>query len=136
MLQGLCFSEIEAMYYIAGASAVVMAVPACFLELSQLIAQGRYMVFYEYPLEMLGASFLGLGVNFLTMVVIKQTSSLTVKVLNTFRCIGLVVVGVVFYGETRTTRQLCGYGLSLVGFIGYNYFQVKRDQAKAVEHWA
>jgi len=135
LMQNLCFSEVEAMYYIAGTSVFLLALPTVALEWGDLFARERYMVFWEYPLHMLGACVLGLGVNFITMFAINLTSSMTVKVLNTFRCIGLVFLGVLFYGETRSSRQLCGYGISLVGFVGYNYFQLKRDKAKAVEHW-
>lgn len=51
------------------------------------------------------------------------------KVLNTFRCICLVVVGVVFYGEVLSNLELFGYSVALVGFVGYNYAQLAPAKA-------
>merc|ERR1740121_2259417 len=96
---------------------------------------GRYMIFLERPYLFILAAALGVAVNFLTLMVIQATSSVTVKILNTVRCIALVAVGAVIYGEQHSSRQLFGYAVSLVGFVGYNFFERRPTRAAELEVW-
>merc|ERR1740121_1858843 len=93
---------------------------------------GRYMIFLERPYLFILAAALGVAVNFLTLMVIQATSSVTVKILNTVRCIALVAVGAVIYGEHHSSRQLFGYA---VGFVGYNFFERRPTRAAELEVW-
>jgi len=136
MLQDLKFSEVETLYYLSLPSAIMLGSLAVVLEWDAMFKAGHHAIFFEHPLVLLAAASLGVAVNFLTLIVVRATSSVTVKILNTFRCIGLVIVGMVFYNETHTERQLAGYGVSLLGFVGYNYFQLNRRKALALEAWA
>jgi len=135
MLQNLKFSEVETLYYLSPPSMLFLTMVSVVWEWPTMFQTGEYKIFFEHPHLMLLASVLGVGVNLLTLVVVRATSSVTVKILNTFRCIGLVIIGSIFYGEVHTDRQLFGYGVSLVGFVGYNYFQLNKSHAKAVEAW-
>lgn len=45
------------------------------------------------------ASFMGIGVNYLSSLVIQYTSSLTMKILGTVRNIILIFYGVIVHGE-------------------------------------
>ena len=47
------------------------------------------------------ASFMGIGVNYLSYLVIQYTSSLTMKILGTVRNIILIFYGVLVHGEVR-----------------------------------
>lgn len=136
LLQNNKFSVVESMYFLAGPSAVVLGGCALFTELQPMVASGRHMVFLEQPWEILGTAVLGVLVNFLSFFVVQLTSPATLKILNTVRGIGLVAFGVVFYGEECSVVQLVGYAVCLIGFIGYNYFQLRKTSAAAVEDWA
>lgn len=136
LLQNFKFNELETMYYLSLPSVLVLAVPAFVLEWPNMVQAERYLIFVEHPLMLLTAALLGVGVNFLTLIVVRATSAVTVKILNTLRCIALVAIGVVFYGESHSSRQIFGYSISLVGFVGYNFFQLRADVATAVEAWA
>jgi len=135
LLQNLKFTTVETMYYLSVPSTIILAVPASILEWRYMVEAGRHLIFVERPLLMLTAAFLGVGVNFLTLMVIQATSSVTVKILNTVRCIALVAVGAAFYGEHHSSRQLAGYVVSLAGFVGYNFFQMRPDRAAELELW-
>lgn len=133
LMHNFKFNEIEAMYYLSPPSVVALGAAAAVLEGQEFISAGGYLLFVQRPALMLTAALLGVGVNLLTLIVVRATSSVTVKILNTLRCIGLVIVGVIFYDETRSPKQCFGYAVSLVGFIGYNFFQLRADAAAAVE---
>ena len=75
-------------------------------------------------LFMLSAT-LGIAVNFCTFLVIKATSSVTLKVLGTARNAGLVLWSACMLSEKVTPLELAGYSLSLVAFAAYNYFKLK-----------
>eukprot|EP00450_Noctiluca_scintillans_P022868 CAMPEP_0194520642 /NCGR_PEP_ID=MMETSP0253-20130528/54710_1 /TAXON_ID=2966 /ORGANISM="Noctiluca scintillans" /LENGTH=342 /DNA_ID=CAMNT_0039364911 /DNA_START=1 /DNA_END=1029 /DNA_ORIENTATION=- len=122
MLQNLKFSEIETMYFLSPPTFFIICVPAALWEWGSLLRNTRYLVFMEHPLEMLAAASLGMVVTLLGFLTVRLTSSITVKILNTGRCVGLVFIGMIFYGEHRSVHQLMAYGVSLLGFLGYNFF--------------
>lgn len=133
MLQDMKFSTVEALYYLSLPSGIMLGSLAVIWEWGTIFKAGHHALFVEFPLVWLAAVGLGITVNFLALAVVRSTSSVTVKILNTVRCIGLVFVGMLLYGEKYTTRQLAGYAVSLVGFAGYNYFQRNYDKARACE---
>ena len=45
----------------------------------------------------------------------KTTSAVTTKALNTVRGIGVVFVGILFYGEYCTASKLLGYSVAIAG---------------------
>jgi len=134
ILQSHKFTVLEGMYITAPAGAVCLAVGAAMVEGPDMLRSGHHYIPLDYPLQFVMAAALGVGVNFSSFLVIQVTSSLTMKILNTVRGVGLVCVGVVFYGEEHPWLQLVGYCVALVGFAGYNYFQLFPDAAHAVEH--
>merc|ERR1719352_651519 len=86
----------------------------------------------EYPGWFATAAFLGLLVNWVGLLVVQATSSLTIKILNTARCVALVFVGVIFYGEVVSPMELVGYSLALIGFAGYNFVQLYPEKGEAI----
>mmetsp|Transcript_56124 Transcript_56124/g.162568 ORF Transcript_56124/g.162568 Transcript_56124/m.162568 type:complete len:421 (+) Transcript_56124:64-1326(+) len=131
LLQDSKFSLIEGMYVLAPPGALCLVSAAAVLEWRDMWSSGRYTIILENPWDFLGASTLGLAVNFVTMFLVQLTSSVFTKVLNTFRCICLVIVGVIVYGEAVSVVELVGYGIALIGFAGYNYEQLVTPEAKA-----
>merc|ERR1712130_674017 len=85
-----------------------------------MFKSGDLSIVALHPHIFVSAAVLGVACNFATMAVISATSSITLKVLNTFRAVGVVIFSVVFLGEVVTFMEACGYGLALTGFFGYN----------------
>mmetsp|Transcript_39229 Transcript_39229/g.96936 ORF Transcript_39229/g.96936 Transcript_39229/m.96936 type:complete len:202 (-) Transcript_39229:32-637(-) len=65
------------------------------------------------------AAVLGVGVNVSTMLMIKYTGSVSLKLLATARNAGLVLYAVVLGGEATTVTQVVGYAICVVFFVAY-----------------
>ena len=120
LLQNLKFGVVEGQYVLAPASAFWLFLASGVFELNTMIAKGAFSIIAANPGTFIVASGLGLGVNFLSYLVIQATSSLTMKVLGTARNVLTILLGVMFYGETVSVNEGLGYSLALVGFAGYN----------------
>merc|ERR550532_269754 len=103
------------------------------LEAPPMVQRQHHLIPLQNPVAFGSAAALGVAINFASFLVMQLTSALTMKILNTARSVGLVVVGVVFYGEEHPPLQLVGYGLALLGFAGYNCFQLYPELARGVE---
>lgn len=124
LLKNLKFGVIEGLYVLAPASAFWLFTASLLLEYRKMLEHDAFRIMYNNPILFLTASFMGLGVNYLSYLVIQATSSLTMKVLSTIRNIGIIFIGVAAYGEIVTLNQGLGYTVALVGFIGYNAAQM------------
>lgn len=127
LLQNCKLTVVEGIYAIAPASGMFLCSAAALLEWPRMQREGRYMAFVDYRWHFVASSLLGLSVNFVGMAVVQATSSLTMKVLNTLRGIGVVFVGILFYGEHCTSLELCGYGVAIAGVCLYNFAQYKAE---------
>lgn len=65
------------------------------------------------------ASVLGVLVNISTMLMIKYTGSVSLKLLATARNAGLVLYAVLLGGEATTVTQVVGYAICVTFFIVY-----------------
>jgi hypothetical protein len=119
------FTLTEGLHTISPPSCFLLFLAASMLEWPRLFSEGSYRILAEHPWHFAASSFLGLLVNFVGMAVVQATSSLTTKVLNTVRGVGVVMVGVLFYGEYCSPLELCGYSCALAGFSLYNVAQIK-----------
>merc|ERR550537_960527 len=119
LLQNLKFSVIESQYILAPASALSLIVASLLFEGRAMIADNSWAIVVAHPLDFFLACTLGLAVNLLSMAVVKTTNSVTLKVLGTARGVGLVLYGIVFFGEQVTMQEALGYVLTLVGFAMY-----------------
>lgn len=133
-LQQLKFGVMESQYVLAPASAFWLFLASAIFELPVMIEKNAFAIIMDNLGLFLMASFMGIGVNFISYYVIQATSSLTMKILGTLRNIIMVVVGVLLYGEVITLHQAGGYTISLIGFVGYNlakmgYFDAHRKVA-------
>ena len=108
LLKNLKFGVIEGLYVLAPASAFWLFVASLVLEFQNMVEKNAFMTIYNNPVIFLSASIMGLGVNYLSYLVIQATSSLTMKVLSTVRNIGIIFIGVAAYGEVVTQNQGLG----------------------------
>ena len=122
----------EGLCYIGGASSFCLFLLAVAFEWRQLVEQRSWTLAVDNPVTFLLAAFAGFGVNALAILVIKLTSSLTLKVLGTVKDACLITASVVFLGEAVSSLQLVGYSISLAGFLAYNY--IKASSSTAKEH--
>lgn len=123
LLTNLKFGIIEGQYFLAPAGALCLFAASAMLEFRTILDKGGFYLILSHPWMFLGAAFLGLGIQFLTFLVIQTTGSVTLKVLGTARNAFLVVVSVYFLDELVMPIQFCGYFLSLAFFALYNYFK-------------
>merc|ERR1719263_2084584 len=130
LLQNCKFTLIEGLYFIAPPSSILLFCAAAFMEWPRLVREGSYVIIFEQPRYFVGSCVLGLAVNFIGMAVVQATSSLTVKVLNTIRGIGVVSVGVLLYGEYCPPLELAGYAVALAGFSLYNCANYITDKSE------
>ena len=82
LLQNLKFGVIEGQYVLAPATAFWLFLTSAFYEFPAMMKAGAFTTIFMNPLTFLAASTMGLGVNFLTYLVIQATSSLTMKVIS------------------------------------------------------
>jgi len=123
LLQNCKFTLIEGLYMITLPSGLFLCGAAALLEWPRLFSDGQYFIIVQKPMYFGGSCLLGFAVNFVGMAVVHATSGLTVKILNVIRGVGVVVVGVLFYGEYCSPIELWGYTVVLGGFTLYNWAQ-------------
>lgn len=119
LLQNLHFSVIEGQYILAPATALSLIVASLVFEGPAIVENDSFSIMLNNPVTFFFAATLGLAVNLLSMAVVKVTNSVTLKVLGTARGVGLVLYGIVFFGEEVTAQEAAGYALTLVGFALY-----------------
>lgn len=124
-LQQLKFGVIEGQYVLSPASAFWLFLASAIYELPTMYKDDAITIIYNNIPAFFIASFMGIGVNYLSYLVIQYTSSLTMKILGTVRNIIIIFVGVLFYGEIVNRNEFIGYFIALLGFIGYNFAQAK-----------
>jgi len=135
ILQHHKFSVLEGLYMTAPAGSICLVTGVLVLEAPEMMRLGHQQIPLDNARIFVVAAMLGVAINFISFLVMQLTSALTMKILNTARSVGLVAVGVLVYGEYHPSRQLCGYGLALLGFVGYNAFQMFPEAAKSVENY-
>mmetsp|Transcript_25136 Transcript_25136/g.30612 ORF Transcript_25136/g.30612 Transcript_25136/m.30612 type:complete len:96 (-) Transcript_25136:17-304(-) len=72
---------------------------------------------------------LGFMVMLSSFMVTKYFSGLYLKALSVFRNFILVCGNVIFIGEIITYNQIIGYGISIIGFIYYNYIRITQKKS-------
>ena len=131
VLQDCRFSLWESQYFLAPAAAVCLVATGLWYEGGVLLATGDLVLLGGAPWAVAGAASLGLGVQLLTAAVVQGPGAVTLKVLSQARNAGLVLVGVVFYGESVSPTQGAGYATSLAAFAAYNVLHARDGAAAA-----
>eukprot|EP00597_Dinobryon_sp_UTEXLB2267_P004860 CAMPEP_0170076850 /NCGR_PEP_ID=MMETSP0019_2-20121128/13776_1 /TAXON_ID=98059 /ORGANISM="Dinobryon sp., Strain UTEXLB2267" /LENGTH=291 /DNA_ID=CAMNT_0010288809 /DNA_START=159 /DNA_END=1034 /DNA_ORIENTATION=- len=124
-LQQLKFGIVESQYVLSPASAFWLFLASALYELPTMYKDNALAIIVNNIPAFFVASFMGIGVNYLSYLVIQYTSSLTMKILGTVRNIILIFYGVLMHGEVITQNEYLGYGVALAGFVGYNLAQGK-----------
>lgn len=73
------------------------------------------------------AAMFGLGVNLISMLIIKLSSATTMKVLAAVRGPLIVLSGILLFSETVTTVEMVGYCGALLGSIWYVFTSFKQQ---------
>lgn len=133
LLHNCTFTTAEGLYVLSPPAAACLCLLAGLLEWPKIIESGGYTIILEHPWAFITACLLGIFVNFLSFEVVQATSSLTLKVLNVVRCVGLVLAGALFYNEVVTVQSVVGYSISLVGLLGYNWTQLDPEGSDHAE---
>jgi len=133
VLQKHKLTVVESMYYISPYGALPLLTMAVVTEWKTMFAAGDHLAMLKHPLEFIMATLLGVGVNFCTTLVLSLSSAVTLKVLNTVRCVAVVIIGTYFYGEVRSLTQIAGYSVSLSGFVGYNFFISSQKHSECID---
>jgi len=121
LLQNMKFGVMEGAYVLSLPGAAVLFFAALFVEGPEVYSKSSYMVIAKKPFLFALAMSLGVAVNMLAYLIIKHAGSLTSKIIMTLRNIGLVVYGMIVFGEVVPPKEWAGYIITLIGFAGYNY---------------
>lgn len=121
LLGKMKYNAVEALVYLSPITAVCLGVGAVLFEWQGLAAHhgGFYKVSCS-PGQYLLAAAGGFIVNLTTFWAIKATSGLTFKVLGCIKNSFVVCAGVIM-GDVISGQQLCGYAVSVIGFVLYTY---------------
>ena len=116
---GISFTLLEGLLYITPGAWLWMMLFACFGEIPALLENGDLAVVMAQPWTFFLAASLGIGVNALTLGIVKTTNSLTFKVVGQAKNVCVVMLGVVVLGNIVTATQWLGYSIAVVGFFLY-----------------
>ncbi len=94
-----CMFSYVGQYVLSPASAFWLFLASAFYELPTMYRNNASEIILNNIPAFFVASFMGIGVNYLSYLVIQYTSSLTMKILGTVRNIILIFYGVLVHGE-------------------------------------
>lgn len=117
----LQFNVFDTMLYLAPVTGCLLGLMALLTEREGMMAPGGgFAKMWATP--WLYAAALGMSclVNLTTFIAIRQSSSLTFKVVGCVKNAVIVMVGVLFMGEAVSVWQGLGYSISLAGFFIYS----------------
>jgi len=123
LLKNHKLSIFESQYYLAPIGAGFLLVGALFNETSKAIRLDALGTIGTHPWYFVASAMLGVVASMLTLLVIKLTNSVTLKVINTARNAAFVLFTVTMLGERASTLQICGYLVSLTAFCVYLHFK-------------
>lgn len=119
---------IEALYLTSPMCLLWMLPAAMLTELPTAIRVGSFGLVHEYPITFAASAIAGATVNLTSFLLVKRTSSMTVKALTMARNGGLVLVSAAVMGEEVTALEGFGYTGLMACFTAYTY--VKMEEAK------
>ena len=119
LLRNQKMNPIETLYFISPICVLWMVPAALLTELpTALRAQSMHLA-VDHPFIFLASGIAGACVNLTSFLLVKRTSSMTLKTLTMARNGGLVMVSALAFGETITSLEAIGYTGLLACFAIY-----------------
>lgn len=118
---------IETLYYTAPVCLLWMVPAALITELPNALKHESFELMARYPMMFLASGFSGFFVNVTSFLLVKRTSSMSLKTMTMARNGGLVIISALLLGETITTIEAVGYSGLLFFFALYT--MVKSQEA-------
>jgi drug/metabolite transporter (DMT)-like permease len=120
ILSDLRFGVVEGVFYICSAATAFLLMAFLTLESTAFVKADGWGKISDHPLPFIVAALLAFGVNFAGFLVIKHTSSLTLKVLVNIRNAGVLVAGALLLREPVAVLQMFAFALSSMGTAMYS----------------
>ena len=112
-------NPLETLYYTAPVCLLWM-IPAAFVtEVPAALRHNSFALMRLHPMMFLASGFSGFFVNITSFLLVKRTSSMTLKTMTMARNGGLVIVSAILMGETITLLEGVGYSGLLMCFALY-----------------
>ena len=131
LLRNLKMNPIETLYYISPICLMWMVPAALLTELPTAYRTDSLRLVTEHPFIFCASAIAGCFVNLTSFLLVKRTSSMTLKTLTMARNGGLVIVSAVAMGETITGLEAFGYSGLLVCFACYTWVKATEGRSKA-----
>ena len=110
---------VEALWYTLPYTIAWLVGIALLTEVRAIYERGSIWLMWLHPGMFAGAALAGGVVNFSSFLLVKRTSSMTVKLLMMVRNAGLVLFSALVLGEETTPLELAGYGGLVVCFVAF-----------------
>lgn len=120
----LRFHPLEGLMHLSPACTLSLWVGTCALELPEMRANHAFALMAAKPGLYTASAFMGFLVNITSLMVIKYTGSLTLKLLGAVSNALLVFGACALFGDELTALEVFGYTVSLGGFIAYNMIKL------------
>lgn len=133
LLKNQKMGSFEALVYTAPACLFFMAPVALFKEIPAARKAGSFALVSEVPLLFFASAFSGFVVNVASFLLVKRTSSVSLKLITMARNGGLVLASALFFGETITALEGIGYAGLLLFFALYTVAK-NQEAAAPKEH--
>ena len=131
LLSNYKMNPLETLYYTAPVCLVWMVPAALVTELPGAMRHRSFTLMRGHPAMFLASGFSGFFVNITSFLLVKRTSSMSLKTMTMARNGGLVIVSALLMGETITTLEAVGYSGLLFFFSLYT--MVKSQEGKRKE---
>ena len=125
LLKNQKLKPVEMLYYTAPACLLWMLPAAAALELPTFFRHHSVAIMRRHPLMFVASGCSGLWVNVTASLLVKRTSSMTLKTMTMTRNGGLVMVSAALMGETITGLETVGYSGLLFFFAMYTVTKAK-----------
>jgi len=131
-LGDLKYNVFETMLYLSPITGAILGAMSLLTEWDGLTAPGGgFAKIWASPGLYSAALGMSCLVNLTTFIAIRQSSSLTFKVVGCVKNAVIVMAGVLFMGEAVSLWQVVGYSLSLAGFFVYSAAKMNAAPAKS-----
>jgi len=122
--KGLKLSPIASLYYIAPITATCLVIPWTMLEASSVLKHSGLAIRKVGALMMFSNASLAFLLNLATIILIKNTSALTLNVSGIVKDLLLIAWSVTISGASITSTQYFGYTIAMIGIITYTRYKI------------